>query len=71
MDDINRARANGKLFAGSSTDEYEGSVRYMHDALAHNVRLALTEAERRGGMAAAYLEALVRAQDAGGLIAQL
>lgn len=71
IDAINRARANGRTFAGYAMNEQSGTVRYEHAALAHSVELVLTEAERRGGLGMEYLETLVRAQDADALIAQL
>jgi hypothetical protein len=71
IDALGRATANGRTFNGYECNEQGGTVTFSQTALAHSVRLELSEVERLAGLDINCLESLVRAQDSDAFIAQL
>ena len=69
IDTLHRAQCDGKKFTNYQRNEQAGAIVYEHGDLSHQIRLALTEDDRAGGLQMTYLENLVRSQDADAAIA--
>jgi hypothetical protein len=70
IDAIMRARCDGKNFAHYIQNDQARAIIYERKELAHRIQFTLTTDEADAGLSLAYLEKLIRAQDADGALAQ-